>query len=109
MQLLWRPHKRSSGGLCMHLQVRPLQGKSYCLCAAATRLPAAQNSLALAVWCLAVALFLAVLALMAGRLLTCPARVHELLASPNQSLFLGALPMTISAITAGLLVVLGHR
>uniref|UniRef100_A0A383VX02 C4-dicarboxylate transporter/malic acid transport protein n=1 Tax=Tetradesmus obliquus TaxID=3088 RepID=A0A383VX02_TETOB len=68
-----------------------------------------QQALALAAWALNVALFGAFLCLLCCRALCYPASARELLEQPNQSLFFGALPMSISVITGGVATLLVPR
>ncbi|WIA13733.1 hypothetical protein OEZ85_007284 [Tetradesmus obliquus] len=68
-----------------------------------------QQGLALAAWALNVALFGAFLCLLCCRALCYPASARELLEQPNQSLFFGALPMSISVITGGVATLLVPR
>lgn len=68
-----------------------------------------QHGIALAVWALNVALFITFLCLLLSRAVCYPASARELLEQPNQSLFLGTLPMSISVITGGVVAVLVPR
>lgn len=70
---------------------------------------AGQQDLALAAWALNVALFSTFLGLLLSRALCYPASARELLEQPNQSLFFGALPMSISVITGGVATLLVPR
>jgi tellurite resistance protein TehA-like permease len=72
-------------------------------------LPAGQKGIALAVWSLNVALFSTFLCLLLSRALCYPASARELLEQPNQSLFFGALPMSISVVTGGVATLLVPR
>jgi tellurite resistance protein TehA-like permease len=70
---------------------------------------AGKEALAIAVWSLNVALFCTFLCLLLSRALCYPGSARELLEQPNQSLFFGALPMSISVITGGVATLLVLR
>jgi tellurite resistance protein TehA-like permease len=60
-------------------------------------------------WCLDVLLLALFIGLLAARVLCFPSSVRELMEQPNQSMFLGTLPMSISALTGGVVVLLVPR
>lgn len=70
---------------------------------------AGQQGIAFAIWALNLALFITFLCLLLSRAVCYPASARELLEQPNQSLFLGTLPMSISVITGGVVAVLVPR
>lgn len=63
----------------------------------------------MAVWCFNVALFMLFLGLMIRRAVFEPSSIRAMLQQPNQSLFLGTMPMSISVITAGIVLLLVPR
>lgn len=60
-------------------------------------------------WCLDVLLLAMFMGVLAARVLGFPGSVRELMEQPNQSMFLGTLPMSISALTGGVVVLLVPR
>jgi hypothetical protein len=93
-------HFHSSPCQCLLHQLHPIHSFS---------LSAGQEDIALAVWALNVALFSTFLCLLLSRALCYPASAKELLEQPNQSLFFGCLPMSISVITGGVATLLVPR
>ncbi|KAF8066190.1 methyltransferase [Scenedesmus sp. PABB004] len=65
---------------------------------------AGQQPIAWAFWWLAALQFIACSALLAGRALLFPVTLLKLFAHPNQSLFLGAIPMALSTISNGVVI-----
>jgi hypothetical protein len=71
--------------------------------------PAGQDGIAMAVWALNVVLFIAFSCLLASRALFFPRTLASLWRHPNQSLFVGAIPMAFNTITNGVVVFLIPR
>lgn len=71
--------------------------------------PAGQWGTALAAWIFNVVLFTAFLCLLLARAVCYPSSARELLEQPNQSLFFGCVPITISVVTEGVIVLLVPR
>lgn len=100
---------------CVQLSVscwyafHPPAGTPFTLPATPAVLCAGQHGIALAIWALNVALFITFLCLLLCRAVCYPASAKELLEQPNQSLFLGTLPMSISVVTGGVVALLVPR